>query len=126
MEIGKMDNNFWNTGVEFISLVKEIWQEPTALKLETLRIKMNEEIKKQLKQHYKTEKLRYDYIKEIITRIQYTKEKLRFTVDHACFEDFTRTFLYMNFPQKLIKFDNTYLELLKYPEIWISSSEVNQ
>lgn len=120
-----MNSNFWNTGVEIISLVKEIWQEPTALKLETLRIKMNEEIKKQLKQHYKTEKLRYDYIEEIITSIRYTKEKLRFGATHGSFEDIIKTFLYGYFPRKLIKFDNKYVELLKYPEEWISS-EVNQ
>lgn len=109
-----MDSNFWDTGIEIISLVKEIWQEPTALKLETLRVRMNEEIKKQLKQHYE---------EEIIARIQYTKEKLRFWTERDSFDDFVKTFLYRNFPQKLIKFDNTYIELLKYAEIWINSSE---
>ena len=38
--------NFWDTGMEIISLIKEIWEEPTPLKLETLRVKINEEIKK--------------------------------------------------------------------------------
>lgn len=110
-----MNSNFWDTGIEIIFLVKEIWQEPTALKLETLRVRMNEEIKKQLKQHYE---------QETITRIQYTKEKLRFGVGASSFEEFIKTFLYRNFPHKLIKHDNRHVELLKYPEEWISS-EVN-
>lgn len=110
-----MNNNFWDTGVEIISLVKEIWQEPTALKLETLRVRMNEEIKKQLTQHLET---------EIIARIKYTKEKLRFEAKYGSLEDFIKIFLHGYFPRKLIQFDNAF-ELLKYPEEWISS-EVNQ
>lgn len=110
-----MNSNFWDTGIEIISLVKEIWQEPTALKLETLRIKMNEEIKKQLTQHLE---------KEIIASIRYTKEKLWFQATYGSLENFIKTFLYGNFPHKLIKYDNTYLELLRYPEEWIRSSEV--
>ena len=118
--------NFWDTGMEIISLIKEIWEEPTPLKLETLRVKINEEIKKELTQHL------VDY-EEIIARIKYTKEKLRFEAKeklrfeakYGSSEDFIKTFLYRNFPHKLIKYDNMYLELLKYPEEWISS-EVNQ
>ena len=113
-----MVNNFWENGIEIISLIKEIWQEPTPLKLETLRVKINEEIKKELTQHL------VDY-EEIIARIKYTKEKLRFEAKYGSSENFIKTFLYRNFPHKLIKYDNMYLELLKYPEEWISS-EVNQ
>lgn len=111
-----MNSNFWDTGVEIISLIKEIWEEPTPLKLETLRLKINEEIKKQLKRYHE---------EEIITSVRYTKEKLRFNTTSGSSEDFIKTFLYRNFPQKLIKHDNSYIELLKYPEEWISS-EVNQ
>lgn len=107
-----MINNYWETGAEIISLIKEIWEEPTPLKLETLRAKMNEEIKKQLTQHLDA---------DIIERIKYTKEKLRFEAQYGSLEDFIKTFLYRNFPHKLIKYDNMYLELLKYPEEWISS-----
>lgn len=113
-----MVNNFWENGIEIISLIKEIWEEPTPLKLETLRVKINEEIKKELTQHL------VDY-EEIIARIKYTKEKLRFEAKYGSSENFIKTFLYRNFPHKLIKYDNMYLELLKYPEEWISS-EVNQ
>lgn len=113
-----MNSNFWETGVEIISLIKEIWEEPTPLKLETLRLKINEEIKKQLTQHLADDE-------EIIARIKYTKEKLRFEAKYGSCENFIKTFLYRNFPHKLIKYDNMYLELLKYPEEWISS-EVNQ
>lgn len=113
-----MVNNFWENGIEIISLIKEIWEEPTPLKLETLRVKINEEIKKELTQHLVD-------CEEIIARIKYTKEKLRFEAKYGSSENFIKTFLYRNFPHKLIKYDNMYLELLKYPEEWISS-EVNQ
>ena len=110
-----MNSNFWDTGIEIISLIKEIWEEPTSLRLETLRVRMNETLKTQLNQRYE---------EEIIAEIQYTKEKLRFSA--SSFENVieVKIFLYANFPQKLIKFDNTYVELSKYPDKWISSSEV--
>lgn len=106
-----MINNYWETGAEIISLIKEIWEEPTPLKLETLRAKMNEEIKKQLTQHLDA---------DIIERIKYTKEKLRFEAKYGSLEDFIKIFLHGHFPRKLIQYDTAY-ELLKYPEEWISS-----
>jgi hypothetical protein len=110
-----METNFWDNGIELISLVKDIWQEPTPLKLEALRIKMNEETRKRFK---------LNYAEELLIRIQYTKEKLRFTAKDFN-DDFIKTFLYGLFPQKLIKFES-HVELLKYPENWVSSSEVNK
>ena len=80
-----MVNNFWENGIEIISLIKEIWQEPTPLKLETLRVKINEEIKKQLTQHLADDE-------EIIARIKYTKEKLRFEAKYGSCEDFRSMF----------------------------------
>jgi hypothetical protein len=112
-----METNFWDNGIELISLVKDIWEEPTPLKLETLRIKMNEEIKKQLQQNYE---------EAIIVRVQYTREKLRFTAGKDSYKDFIKTSLYRIFPQRLISWSHDGPELLKYPETWISSSEVNK
>ncbi len=106
----KMVNNFWDTGIEIISLVKEIWQEPTALKLETLRVRMNEEIEKRTK------------TEAAISELAYSKERLRFIERNN--EAPIRLFLYAFFPQKLVQTNNPHLELLKDPEDWISSNEV--
>ena len=112
MEI--METNFWENGIELISLIKDIWEEPTPLKLETLRIKMNEEIKKRTKG--KTE--------NAISTLECSRERLRFIQN----EDETpiQLFLYASFPHKLIQSNNGHLELLKNFENWVRSSEVNK
>jgi hypothetical protein len=114
MEIETMETNFWDNEMNLVSVIKDIWQEPTPLKLEILRIKINEGIKKRTKG--KTE--------NAISTLEYSRERLRFIQN----EDETpiRLFLYAFFPHKLIQTNNGHLELLKNPETWISSSGVNK
>ena len=109
-----METNFWDNEMNLVSVIKDIWQEPTPLKLEILRIKINEGIKKRTKG--KTE--------NAISTLEYSRERLRFIQN----EDETpiRLFLYTFFPHKLIQSNDGHLELLKNAENWIRSSEVNR
>jgi hypothetical protein len=59
----------------------------------------------------------------LIQRIGYIR---RFTAGKDSYEDFIKTSLYRIFPQRLISWSHDGPELLKYPETWISSSEVNK